>query len=226
MNIFLTFPSLYRKISIPLFIHQKSVRMPYNPDIHHRRSIRLKEYDYSLDGFYFVTICVNGRLPLFGRIVDDVMHLNEAGIIIEEQFCLLPQRYSHIICREYMIMPNHFHCIIQIMDVKDVQLDSVPVGAPLVGAQTINQFSGQPQGIAPTGVRPTLGEIVGAFKSVTTNEYIRGVKDKGWQPFDTRLWQRNYYEHIIRDQRSYDEISCYILDNPRYWRTDKLHCVS
>ena len=99
------------------------------------------------------------------------------------------------------------------------------VGAPLVGAQTINQFSGQPQGIAPTGVRPTLGEIVGAFKSVTTNEYIRGVKDKGWQPFDTRLWQRNYYEHIIRDQRSYDEISCYILDNPRYWRTDKLYCV-
>ena len=75
--------------------------MPYNPDIHHRRSIRLKEYDYSQDGFYFVTICVNGRLPLFGRIVDNVMHLNEAGIIIEEQFRLLPQRYPHIICREY-----------------------------------------------------------------------------------------------------------------------------
>lgn len=184
--------------------------MPYNPDIHHRRSIRLKEYDYSQGGFYFVTICVNERLPLFGRIVDDVMHLDEAGIIIEEQFRLLPQRYPHIICREYMVMPNHFHCIIQIMDVKDVQLDSVPVGA---GSARPNNMANDTGGQPPPLRRASLGEIIGYFKYRTTRILNRS----------TRLWQRNYYEHIIRNQRSYDEISCYILDNPRHWADDQLY---
>ena len=193
--------------------------MSYDPDIHHRRSVRLQKYDYSQDGFYFVTICVHDRLPLFGEIVDGEMLLNDAGRMVENEFLQLPDKYSHIVCHEYVVMPNHFHCIIGISDVNHVQ----SVGAPLVGAQKTDQYLGQPQGIAPTVVHPKLGDIVGAFKSVTTNAYIRGVKQCGWPPFNIRLWQRNYYEHIIRNQRSYEEISCYILDNPMHWPDDQLY---
>lgn len=192
--------------------------MSYDPEIHHRRSIRLKEYDYSQDGFYFITICVHGRIPLFGNIVDDVMQMNDAGRMVEKEYLQLPDKYPHVVCHEYVVMPNHFHCIIGISDMDN------PVGAPLVGARQMPDYmyAGTHKG-CPYGVHPTLGEIMGVFKSITTNTYIHGVKQYGWAPFHTRLWQRNYYEHIIRNQRSYDEISCYILENPIHWRNDKLY---
>jgi REP element-mobilizing transposase RayT len=115
-------------------------------------------------------------------------------------------------------MPNHFHAILQI------------VGATLVVAQnnTVAQNNmidttekGQPQGIAPTG--KTVGDMVGAFESITTVEYIRGVKIKNWQPFDGKLWQRNYWEHIIRNNKSYQTISEYIINNPLKWEEDKFN---
>ena len=102
--------------------------MSYDPEIHHRRSIRLKEYDYSQDGFYFITICVHGRIPLFGNIVDDMMQLNDAGRMVEKEYLQLPDKYPHVVCHEYVVMPNHFHCIIGISDMDN------PVGASLVGA--------------------------------------------------------------------------------------------
>ena len=80
---------------------------------------------------------------------------------------------------------------------------------------------GQPQGIAPT--TKTIGDIMNAFKSITTVEYIRGVKNSGWKPFDGKLWQRNYYEHIIRNEKSYETISEYILNNPAKWQNDKFY---
>ncbi len=192
--------------------------MAYDPEIHHRRTIRLCDYDYAAEGFYFITICVHDRRTLFGTITDDTMHLNDAGRMVEGEFHLLPNRYPHVICHEYVVMPNHFHAIIQI-----VNDDASPVGAPLVGVR-MNALNECSQGIhkgCPYGV--TLGEIVGGFKSITTNAYIRGVEKKGWPPFHTRLWQRNYYEHIIRDQRSHDEIVTYILENPLHWSDDKLY---
>ena len=197
--------------------------MVYNPDIHHRRSIRLCDYDYAGEGFYFVTICVHDRRALFGSITDGTMHLNDAGRMVEEEYRRLPNRYPHVICHEYVVMPNHFHAIIQITND-----NASPVGAPLVGAhENISRVEpnennqGTHKG-CPSG-DVTLGEIVGAFKSITTNAYIRGVKQNGWPPFHTRLWQRNYYEHIIRDQRSHDEIAAYILENPLHWSDDKLY---
>ena len=196
--------------------------MAYDPEIHHRRTIRLCDYDYAAEGFYFVTICVHEHRALFGSITDGTMHLNDAGRMVEEEYRRLPNRYHHVICHEYVVMPNHFHAIIQITND-----DASPVGAPLVGAhenisrvEPNENHQGTHKG-CPYGV-VTLGEIVGAFKSITSNAYIRGVKQNGWPPFHTRLWQRNYYEHIIRDQHSHDEIAAYSLENPVHWPDDKL----
>ncbi len=197
--------------------------MAYDPEIHHRRIIRLCDYDYAAEGFYFVTICVHEHRALFGSITDGTMLLNDAGRMVDEEYRRLPNRYHHVICHEYVVMPNHFHAIIQITND-----DASPVGAPLVGAHE-NIFRVEPnenhqgthKGCPYSGV--TLGEIVGAFKSITTNAYIRGVKQNGWPPFHTRLWQRNYYEHIIRDQHSHDEIAAYILENPLHWPDDELY---
>ncbi len=213
--------------------------MKYDPNIHHRKSIRLKNYDYSQAGFYFVTIVTQNRECLFGDIVGGEMILNNVGTMVKNQWIALTKRYPNIQLHENCVMPNHFHAILEI-----------PVGATLVVAQNQvaqNQVAqnkilhsqsgqpqtgqpqpktgqpqrktGQPQGIAPTAV----GDIVGAFKSIVTNEYIRGVKNNGWQRFDGKLWQRNYWEHIIRNENEYQRIARYIIDNPQKWDLDKLN---
>ena len=173
--------------------------MKFDPQKHHRRSIRLGDYDYSQAGAYYVTIDVQNRQCLFGNIVDNEMMLNEAGKMIDEQWNALPQRFPNIELDVYVIMPNHFHGIIVI------------VGASLVDAH-------------PAVVQipnPTLGDIVGAFKSITTNEYINGVTTNNWPRFHKRLWQRNYYEHVIRDEANLNRIRDYIQSNPANWDEDE-----
>ncbi len=233
----------------------------YNPNIHHRRSIRLKGYDYSQAGLYFITICVQNRKCLFGEIANGEMILNDAGIMVENEWLKLPERFNNIQLHEYVVMPNHFHAILEIVG-------ATLVVAPLVVApdhdtapnhdidqQPQGQQEGQPQGIAPTenkkkgnhegnekgnheglprreiekgqlqGIAPTknktIGDMLGAFQSIVTVEYIRGVKTLGWQPFNGKLWQRNYWEHIIRNEQSYQNISNYIINNPKKWDEDK-----
>lgn len=188
----------------------------YNPKIHHRRSIRLKGYDYSQAGLYFVTICIKNRECLFGEIANGQMILNDPGKMVEIEWIKLPKRFKNIELHEYIVMPNHFHAILEI------RRDN-PRGYPI---------EGQPQGIAPT-IAPTtiptetknktLGDIIGAFESITTVEYIRGVKNNNWQPFDGKLWQRNYWEHIIRNEQEYYRISQYIINNPSKWNDDKFN---
>ncbi|MEW6521584.1 MAG: transposase [Thermodesulfobacteriota bacterium] len=134
--------------------------MRYNPAIHHRRSICLQGFDYAGEGWYFVTICTRNYLQLFGRIEKGVMVANDAGRMVEQQWLGLVDRYANITLHEFIVMLNHFHGIVEI------------VGAPLVGAQN----GGQPQNRAPTRGAPTVGNVVGAFKSLTTNDYIRNVK--------------------------------------------------
>ena len=190
----------------------------YNPNIHNRKLTRLKGYDYSQAGLYFITICVKNREYLFGNIVDNKMILNDAGKMVENEWLKLKKRFKNIKLYECIVMPNHFHAILEIT-----------VGATLVVAQnnaitqnvTDDIRKGQPQGIAPTD--KTIGDMVGAFESITTVEYIRGVKNKNWQPFDGKLWQRNYWDHIIRNGNEYNRISQYIIDNPIKWEDDKLN---
>lgn len=160
---------------------------------HHRRSIRLPGYDYSSDGAYFVTICTKNREQLFGKIEDGEVRLNDVGESVEHVWLGLPKRYQNIETDEYAVMPNHFHGIVWING----------VGAPLAGAR------------AGTRPAPTLGDVIGGFKSLSTVGY---VKQSIHNP--PKLWQRNYFERVIRDDAELDRIRRYILDNPANWATD------
>jgi REP element-mobilizing transposase RayT len=170
--------------------------MPYDPNRHHRRSIRLKGYDYSQAGAYFITLCTQDRACLFGRVMNGEMRLNDAGRMVLAEWNRLPERFPQVVVDAFVVMPNHVHGILVITD-----------PAPTVGATT--------------RVAPTVGNIIGAFKSRVTVEYIRGVKTPGWPPFRGRLWQRNYYEHIIRNERALNAIRQYIMENPRRWHRDR-----
>ncbi len=195
--------------------------MSYNPEIHKRKSIRLKGYDYSQAGLYFITICCQNREHLFGEIKNGEMILNDAGQMIENEWLNLKNRFPTIELHEYITMPNHFHGILEIVR-------ATLVVAPNEGIETIEE--GQPQGTAPTTIVPTttatnktIGDMMDAFKSITTVQYIRGVKNLGWKPFVGKIWQRDYYEHIIRNEQAYDNISNYIINNPKKWDADKFH---
>ena len=195
--------------------------MKYSPDIYHRRSIRLKGYDYSQAGLYFITICTQNRLCLFGEIENGEIILHDPGITIDNWWNELKQKYRNIELHEQIIMPNHFHGIIQIIN------ETRPVGADL---RVCPDNTGQSRRSAPTDTEKSgehpgspLHAMIQWFKTMTTNEYIRGVNNNGWPRFNKRLWQRNYYEHIIRDEKSYHQISEYIKTNPLKWRDDKYY---
>jgi putative transposase len=165
--------------------------MKNRTDTHHRRSIRLKGYDYTEVGAYFVTICTQNRECLFGDIVDGEMRLGEAGRIVVDTWAALPQRFPSVEIDESVVMPNHFHGIILI----------AVEGAACRGAACC---------------APTLGETIRAFKSISAIAVNR-LLGRGGRP----LWQRNYYEHIVRDERSSNLIRQYIYDNPSQWAFDR-----
>ena len=312
----------------------------YNPKIHHRRSIRLKGYDYSKAGAYFITTCCYHMTCLFGEVIDGTMILNDAGEMVHAQWLALKERFPNIELHEFVVMPNHFHGIINITSETDVKLNvkvndvaiktsnedidlnnatveanDTAVGATLVVAiadeiidvvdkdivkidddvdsvenasdfvqaqvqvqdehgegnheglprrdsllsnftalntdENMNDLSEQTQLVNKTigrdsllsnfialktdslienltdlseqkqPVNKTIGDMMDAFKSITTVEYIRGVKTLNWPPFNRKVWERNYYEHIIRNQQAYEAISNYIVNNPKKWKQDK-----
>jgi putative transposase len=279
--------------------------MRYDPERHHRRSIRLRGYDYRAAGAYFITIVAQDRACLFGEVVDGEMRLSEAGRMVERWWLELNCRFPHVLTDAYVVMPNHFHGIVVIHSPPpdttappDVGADlrvcpdsggahdggahaGAPLqspdlgGAPDVGADlrvcpyptdTPNPtdipnphptdayggdahdggaHAGAPLQSPDLGGAPDVGAdlrvcpdsggthdggahagaplptIVQWFKTMTTNEYIRMVKHAGWTPFRGRLWQRNYYEHIIRNERALERIRDYILTNPLHWHLDR-----
>jgi REP element-mobilizing transposase RayT len=178
--------------------------MTYNPDIHHRRSIRLKGYDYSQAGAYSVTICTKDRVCMFGDIADGQMWTNDAGNMIGKWWMELTNKFPDMGLDEYIVMPNHLHGIINI------------VGADL--SVCPDKSNGNTKKGAHTG--SPLHRIIQWFKTMTTNDYINGVKQSGWPPFNRKLWHRNYYEHIIRDERALNSIRRYIQANPCLWSYD------
>ena len=199
--------------------------MGYNPNIHHRRSIRLKGYDYSQEGLYFITICCQDRAHLFGHIENGEMILNDAGKMIEHWYHELENKFNDIKCHEMVVMPNHFHCIIE-------NVETV-VGADLRvcpnnesdKSNTLGEHNllGERDGnLLGEHIGSPLRRVVQWFKTMTTNHYIRGVKQHNWKQFNGKLWQRNYWEHIIRNEKSYHNISNYIINNPKNWNNDKL----
>jgi len=183
----------------------------YDPKIHHRRSIRLPGYDYSQSGAYFVTICTHDRARLFGEIVGAgskpapvTMRINFFGKKVEETWFDLPCHIPGIILGEFSILPNHIHGIIWIKEKNETQKNGF-------------EWDGAGLEPAPTRKQTPLSEIVRQFKTFSARRIneIRGTPGQS-------VWQRNYYEHIIRDEESYGRIAEYILNNHLKWEGDEL----
>jgi len=182
---------------------------------HPRRSIRLDGYDYAESGAYFVTICTQDHLCLFGEIIDGDMRMTNPGDMVQAVWDELPSHYPGVSTDAFVVMPNHIHGIIM--------LASVGAG-PRACPGSARSKEGQPQGVAPTrGGAPamSLGDVVARFKTLTTRRYTEGVRQSGWWPFPGRLWQRNYYEHIIRNEQALNHIRRYIVGNPQRWAQDR-----
>jgi REP element-mobilizing transposase RayT len=178
--------------------------MPFDPQRHHRRSIRLKGYDYSQAGAYFVTICAQNRECLFGEIVDGEMRLNGQGEIVIACWDNLPCHFPHIELDAFVVMPNHVHGIIVI--------------AYDTGGGRGKAFANPSKCCVPTkrgSPGGSLCAVVQNFKSISTRK-INQQRDARGAP----VWQRNYYEHIIRDERELDRIREYIAANPAKWDED------
>lgn len=211
-----------------------------------RHSLRLKEYDYSSAGAYFVTICAHNRECLFGDIIDGEMVLNDAGKMVEEWWDTIPSRYPNTEIDVFVVMPNHFHGIVYIHEINpsvgaesisahDIKMESC-VGAESISAHNIETNSITQNRVdiesTPTKLNNTpkswkgLPEIIQSFKRDTTIKYIKMVKNNVLPPFEKRVWQRNYYEHIIRDEFDLNRIREYIINNPGRWQDDEENPLS
>ena len=193
------------------------VNMRYDPDKHHRHSIRLKAYDYGQTGAYFVTIVTQARACLLGQVVDAKMQLNVPGQMVETVWTELLVFYPGVDIDGFAVMPNHIHGII-------VLVGAAPRGRPGLGSDALPDLGwvGAPPcgcpGPAPTAL--SLPDVVHRFKTMTTKRYVDGVNHSGWPPFYVRLWQHNYFEHIIRNETSLARIREYIANNPLQWELD------
>ncbi len=174
--------------------------MSANPRSHHRRSIRLQGYDYAQAGAYFVTICTHKRACLFGVITDNGMRPNGYGKTVEACWAALPRHYSYVELDAFVVMPNHVHAIIVLLE----DANDAAVGAGLRPAPTDH-----------VSQRHGLQEIVRAFKSFSARR-INALRGTPGVP----VWQRNYYERIIRNERELQAIREYIANNPCWWAVD------
>ena len=187
--------------------------MAFNQDIHHRKSIRLRGYDYSQPGAYFITICTHQRQPLFGDIVDGVMMLNAAGMMVEKCWREIPDHFPWVRLDEFIVMPNHLHGIL-VADDRTGTACRAPTGRARTDsrAPTSESFGKPVSGSIPTMIR--------SFKSALTRS-INQINVTTGQP----VWQRNYHEHIIRNEQAYLNITKYIRNNPQQWQDD-VYCAA
>lgn len=221
---------------------------------HQRRSLRLPGYDYAQVGAYFVTLCTQHRICLFGKIVGGEMQLNEAGKMIHAVWHQLPKRFDTLVLGEFIVMPNHIHgiLVLQAGDSKTGDHKDHPnmvqnttrrgesrirphaagntndgddhAGGDHAGGDHKDRPYAAPDTTRPRGtLADTVGRMLQAFKSITTHAYITGVKQHGWLPFAGKLWQRNYWEHIVRNESDGHQIREYIHNNPAKWALDQLN---
>ncbi len=190
--------------------------MTFNPKIHHRKSIRLRGYDYSQAGMYLVTICTHDRTPLFGEIINGEMKVNEAGVIATDEILITAKMRHNVSLDEFIVMPNHIHNIIT-------------VGARCTRPECTRPECTHPECTHPecppkngdgneserVQRAPTIGDVVRGYKSAVTKR-INQLRNPPFAP----VWQRNYYEHIIRDEAAYLKIAEYIQTNPQRWQED------
>jgi putative transposase len=195
-----------------------NMKSKFNPHKHHRRSIRLKGYDYSSEGAYYVTIVTCQRYCLFGEIVDKEMHINDYGEVVQKWWNEIPTHFPNVELGAFVIMPNHVHGIIWITTKRRGEVIS-PRDNSNKNIQNANVDETNNQGgdaSQPPLHQPTLGQIVAYFKYQSTKEMNRIETDKA----NTKFWQRNYYEHIIRDEKDLQNKTDYIESNPMLWDED------
>ena len=179
--------------------------MTFDLDMHHRHSIRLKDYKYSQAGAYFVTLCAWQRECLFGEMVNGEMILNDMGRIIAEEWAKADTVRKNVVLDEFVVMPNHFHGIIVFTE---------PAVTVTYGGCCQNRATHR---VAPTGsVSGSLGALLGQFKSIATKRINRCRNNPGCP-----VWQRNYYERVIRDDNELSRAREYIVSNPLKWELDK-----
>ena len=188
----------------------------YKKKLQNRKSIRLKGYDYSSDGLYFITICCQDRVCRFGHVENGKMILNEFGQIANDEWMKLQHRFENFELDAFQIMPNHMHGIIK--------LNETPVASGFTPDQG-NQSNhiDRPIQIEPQSTihNPKISDIVGAYKSLVSNYCLEIYKFR--HQMMGKLWQRNYYEHIIRNDKAHKNISNYIVNNSQKWEEDKFY---
>ncbi len=187
--------------------------MMYDPNKHQRRSIRLPGYDYVQSGAYFMTLCTQDHQCRFGRIEGEAMRLNRVGEIAAECWRTVPIHFADVELDVFVVMPNHVHGIIVIADAGE---------APNVRATHASPLRQGPNGAmdaaeVPRGPkRRSVGAIIGSYKSAVA----KAIHETGDAP-GPAIWQRNYFEHIIRNDVALNRIRQYILDNPLRWACDR-----
>ena len=183
-------------------------RMVMNFSPPNRRSLRLREYDYGAMGAYFVTVCTKDRISLFGEIDHGSMILNEFGDIVTACWSDLPHHFSKLQLDCFTVMPNHIHGLIEITDKRP---------ANSVGAQHAAPAPSAPVHHSPRNVQPgSLGAIVRSYKAESSRRMNLLYGTQG-----ATIWQRNYYEHVVRDESELQRVREYIVNNPARWAEDE-----
>jgi len=193
--------------------------MNYDPTQHHRRTLRLRGYDYSRAGAYFVTICTANREYRFGEIDDGAMKLNDAGQAVNRCWNDIPNHFPHATLDEFLFMPNHINGIVFINNTPHTvgtKNFSSPKNVSRAKGFSPLPLSPHSSPSLPQGTSKTIGSIVRGFK-IGVTKWIRqhtSIHD---------VWQRNYWEHVIRNDTELDETRQYIQNNPKQWELDDLY---
>ena len=175
-----------------------------NTSLKARRSLRLSGYDYRQDGIYFITLCTYQNAKLFGAVYDGEMTLSELGEIVSEEWRRIPKIRKDIKLDHFAVLPNHFHGLVVI----DKRREEAAAACK----------SAQPSKESRTLLSGSLGVVIGQFKLAVG----RQARRRQLHPRKT-IWQRNYYDHIVRSEDSLNEIRRYIIENPARWREDSLY---
>jgi len=179
----------------------------YNPQIHHRRSIRLQTYDYSREGAYFLTICIHDRLEMFGEIKNGKMCVDVRGEIVQAIWYTLPNRFPGIDIDHFVVMPNHIHGI---LIRTDLVVPNREESSSSTTTNSLQQYRSSPKRFQ------SLKEIARTFKAAISHS----IRTSSTPEF---AWERNYHEHIIRNEAELLSIREYIVNNPRKWQEDELY---
>jgi putative transposase len=196
----------------------------FNPAMHHRKAMRLRGYDYSQQGMYFVTICTHNKQCIFGEIEDGLILYSVAGLIAANCWAKIPEHFPNVVLHDYVIMPNHVHGIIEIEREEDRK-----ISVPTAFESDYNRF----QHMVPKSV----SAVVKGFKIGVTKQ-LRYQAEKPFNPegdnpgkddvnlIQPSIWQSRFHDHIIRNDEEYTLISNYIINNPKNWIQDKFHSTS